>query len=68
MEIPYERLSPDILKAVIEEFVLREGTEYGSVEFSLEQKVDSVRRQLRKGLVKIVFNPDDDSCSIVPAS
>ena len=67
MDIPYERLSPDILQAVIEEFVLREGTEYGVQEYSLEQKVDAVRRQLRKGLVKIVFNPEDDTCSIVPA-
>jgi hypothetical protein len=68
MEIPYDRLSPDILQAVIEEFVLREGTDYGTQEFSLEDKVAAVRKQLERGIVKIVFNPEDDSCSILRVS
>lgn len=64
MDIPYEKLSPDVLQAVIEEFVLREGTDYGPENHTLEDKVEHVMRQLQRGQVKIVFNPDDDSCSI----
>ena len=45
--VPYTELSEEALRGVVESFVLREGTEYGEREFSLDQKVDHVFRQLR---------------------
>ena len=42
-------LEPDTLRAVIESFVLREGTDYGVRETSLEDKVAQVLKQLRRG-------------------
>ena len=51
MEIPYAQLSKEVLEAVIEEFITREGTDYGEVELSLADKVDQVREQLRRGEV-----------------
>jgi uncharacterized protein YheU (UPF0270 family) len=39
IEVPYGELSAELLNAVIESFVLREGTDYGEREFSLEDKV-----------------------------
>jgi uncharacterized protein YheU (UPF0270 family) len=66
LEIPYERLSADVLRGIIENFVLREGTDYGSHEYSLDDKVTAVRRQLERRDAVVVFNPDDESCSIVP--
>lgn len=68
IEIPYQELSSDVLKGIIEEFILREGTEYGSAEFSLEQKVAQVKDQLTSGKVVVVFNPQEESCNIVVAS
>ena len=65
MEIPYERISPKVLRAIVEEFVTREGTDYGHHEFTLLQKVERIEQQLEQGSVKIVFNPDDETCSIV---
>ena len=68
MEIPFERLSPEILQRVVEDFVLREGTDYGPTEFSLEQKVATVMKQLQRGLVKVVFDEKDETCTLVPTS
>jgi len=39
MEIPYKKLAPDVLRAVIEEFVTREGTDYGEVIFLLTRRL-----------------------------
>ena len=64
MEIPHQKLSPEVLNAIIEEYVTREGTDYGR-EYSLEQKVAHVRAQLDRGIATIVFDPEDESCSIV---
>ena len=61
-------LSPEALRAVIESFVLREGTDYGQREFSLEEKVAQVRRQLERGEVRIVFEPQTRSVNIVVAA
>lgn len=65
--IPWQSLSSDALDGVIEEFVTREGTEYGMREVSLESKVAEVRAQLRAGEVVIVYDAALETASIVPA-
>lgn len=64
--IPPERLDPDLLQAVIEAFVLREGTEYGAREFSLDEKCAAVRRDLARGEVTLCFDPETESTTMVP--
>jgi uncharacterized protein YheU (UPF0270 family) len=63
--VPHTELAEDLLRAVIESFVLREGTDYGEQEFSLDQKVAKVVRQLERGDAQIVFDPDTESVAIV---
>ena len=63
--IPYTELSEDALRGVLESFVLREGTEYGERDFSLEQKVAHVTRQLKRGEAQIVFDPGSETVDIV---
>ena len=63
--IPHTDLSAEALQGVIEAFVLREGTDYGDHEYSLEQKVAHVMRQLQHGEAKIVFDPNTESVDIV---
>jgi uncharacterized protein len=65
IEVPYTELPPDLLHAVIESFVLREGTDYGEREVSLEDKVAGVVAQLKRGDAKIIFDPESDSVTIV---
>ena len=64
VEVPYSELPAELLHAVVESFVLREGTDYGEREISLEAKVDGVIRQLKKGEAKIIFDPATDSVTI----
>lgn len=63
--VPYRELSASALRGVIESFVLREGTDYGAMEFSLEQKVAHVMRQLERGEAEIVFDPNTESIDIL---
>ena len=49
VKIPYEQLSPEALHGVIEEFVTRDGTDYGEVEITLETKIDQVLAQIKSG-------------------
>ena len=63
--IPAEQLSADALQGVIEEFITREGTDYGAMEWSLADKVQQVRAQLRSGAAQIVFDANSETCSIM---
>ena len=67
-EVPYQQLSPDALQSLIESFVLREGTDYGAREFSLQEKVAHVMQQLRRAEAHIVFEPETQSVSVVVAA
>ena len=68
IRVPPDDLEPDTLRAVIESFVLREGTDYGLHEASLEAKVAQVLMQLRRGEAHITFDPASNSISVVAAS
>ncbi|WP_047047577.1 YheU family protein [Vibrio mexicanus] len=56
MIIPWQQLEADTLDNLIKEFVLREGTDYGDHEVSLDQKIDQVKTQLANGEAVIVFS------------
>jgi uncharacterized protein len=63
--VPYTELAAELLHAVVESYVLREGTDYGEKEFSLEDKVAHVISRLKRGEARIVFDPDTETVSIV---
>lgn len=67
VELDRSQLSPGALRGLVEEFVTREGTDYGHSDWSLEDKVAQVFRQLDAGEVRIVFDLELESASIVPA-
>lgn len=64
MEIPWQKLSDEALTAVIEEFVTREGTEYGAREYGLAEKVAQLRAQLRDGKLVLDYDPGSGSCQL----
>ena len=64
MDIPYTELSPAALRAIVEEFITREGTEYGQIEYALEDNVRQVVRQLEQGEVVVNYDPVTESCSL----
>jgi uncharacterized protein len=65
--VPHTALEAGVLRAVVESFVLREGTDYGEHELSLDHKVARVVKQLERGDVHIVFDPSSESVDIKPA-
>lgn len=66
MIIPWKELDPETLANLIEAFVLREGTDYGEQERSLEQKVNDVRRQLTNGEAVLVWSELHETVNIMP--
>lgn len=60
-------LSPASLRGLVEEFVSRDGTDYGRLEKTLDEKVASVMRQIEAGDVCIVFDRDEERANLVPA-
>lgn len=66
VEVPHGMLAPETLDTLIREFVMREGTDYGAVEASLERKVNDIQRQLERGELVIVFDLASETGSIVP--
>jgi uncharacterized protein YheU (UPF0270 family) len=66
MEIPWTLLQPDTLRALIEEFVLREGTEYGDRDVALDDKVDRVMQQLKRGEARVLYDADSETTTIAP--
>jgi len=65
VELDPEQLSPGALRGLVEEYVTREGTDYGEGSWSLEDKVAQVLRQIDGGDAKIVFDLESESASIV---
>ena len=67
MIIPLEQLPIDTLNAIIENFVLREGTEYGSEDVSLDNKIAQVHQQLKQGSALLVYSELHETVNILPA-
>ncbi len=66
MEIPYDRLDTETLRAVVEDFVTREGTDYGDRVYLLTEKVGQVIAQLKRGEAVIVWDPASESLTLEP--
>ncbi|AHN26913.1 YheU family protein [Gilliamella apicola] len=56
MIIPWQNLDSQTLDNIIEHFVLREGTDYGLQEKSLQEKVTQVKSQLIDGTAAIFWS------------
>lgn len=65
--VDYRDLSPEALRGLMEEFVSREGTDYGLRERSFEDKVRDVERQLESGEARIVYDLFEERANIVRA-
>lgn len=61
MVIPADRLSPEALRGVIEEFVTRDTPEDCSTEIPLDVQVAQVMEQLRKGVIEIRYDAETES-------
>jgi uncharacterized protein len=65
VEVPHAELPAATLRAVVESFVLREGTDYGARDVPFESKIADVMRQLERREAAIFYDPGTDSVDIV---
>jgi uncharacterized protein len=66
IEVPYTLLSSEALRGVLESIVLREGTDYGDRERTLEQKVGELLEKLRRCEARIVFDSQSQTVTLLP--
>ena len=66
IEVPYQQLDPLTLRRLIQEFVSRDGADWGEAGCSLEDKVGQVLQQLRDRRVKLVFDLASKTANLVP--
>jgi len=67
MIIPLDSLPKETLTAIIENFVLREGTEYGQEDVALADKIQQVQLQLKQGIAVLVYSELHETVNILPA-
>jgi hypothetical protein len=65
IEVPYERINPDTLRKMIQEFVTRDGADWGEAGCTLEDKVEEVLQQLKSRKAKVVFDLASQTANIV---
>ncbi|MDQ5986134.1 MAG: hypothetical protein CSYNP_01853 [Syntrophus sp. SKADARSKE-3] len=62
--IPINKLSAAALKGVIEEFISRDGTDYGETEVPMETKYNYVKQKLENGLAVLIFDDVTETTNI----
>ena len=67
IEIPLERINPDTLRRMLEEFVTREWSELADSGYTLDEKVAQVLQQLQEKRARIVFDQTSETWNILPA-
>lgn len=64
-QVPMEALSEGALFGVIDDYILREGTDYGHQEIGLDEKRAQVIKRLKSGDAVIVFDAATESCTVM---
>jgi uncharacterized protein len=67
VDIPLDRIDSDLLRKMIEEFVTREWSELADSEYTLDEKVEQVLRQLHDKRARIVYDTTSETWNIVPS-
>jgi len=65
LEIPWQTIASDTLTNILVEYVTRDGTDYGEQEVSTDSKVSQVRRLLAQGKCVLLFQPEDQSLTLM---
>jgi len=65
--VPMDRINPETLRKLVEEFVSREWSELTDSGCTFEDKIEQVLHQLKDNKIKVVFDLTSETCNIVPA-
>ncbi len=62
--IPVNKLSSEALQGVIDEYISRDGTDYGDIEVSAATKFRQVKHKLENGSAVLVFDDESETTNI----
>ena len=65
--VPLDRINPETLRKMVEEFVTREWSELCDADFTFEDKIEQVLLQLKDNRIRVVFDLTSETFNIVPA-
>jgi uncharacterized protein len=65
IDVPLDRINPDTLRNMVEEFVTREWSELTDAGCSLDEKIEQVIQQLKADRARVVFDLTTETCNIV---
>ncbi len=64
--VPLDRINPETLRKMIEEFVTREWSELSDAGYTFENKIEQVIQQLKDGRANVVFDLLSETFNIIP--
>jgi len=68
IEIPLDRIDPEILRNMLAEFVTREWSEQADAGFTLDDKVQQVLQQLKAKQARVVYDLASQTWNIAPVA
>jgi uncharacterized protein YheU (UPF0270 family) len=67
VEVPLDRINPETLRNMVEEFVTREWSDLSDAECTFEDKVEQLFQQFKEKRIKVVFDLTSETCNIIPS-
>lgn len=67
VDVPLDRINPETLRKMVEEFVTREWSDLSDADCTFEDKIEQVIQQLKDNRIKVVFDLTSETCNIVSA-
>ena len=64
--VPIDRINPETLRKMVEEFVTREWSDLSDSDFTFEDKVEQIFQQFKENRIKVVFDLTSETCNIIP--
>lgn len=65
--LPLDSFEKPILNALLADIVTRDGTDYGDVELSQEEKISQLMRRLQSKQAFVAFDAISETCMIISA-
>ncbi len=63
--VPIEQVPAQFLNQLLDSFISREGTDYGDVELSIEEKRDNLKRVLKNKEAFIAFDGESETFNLL---
>lgn len=65
VDVPYQQIDSETLRKMIQEFVSRDGADWGDIGCALDDKVEQVLQQLRQKQARIVVDLHSQTVNII---